>query len=237
MAVGNVVNPATQLGTIPGATSPTGGSATTVNTAAPVSAVPGIANPTAPVQNNPFAAPVATAPATATTASASVPGGVTANSPSTVQASGLGNPTQSQGTTSSDSLLGDFQDTYGQGTGTAITNLLSSMGTVDSNAIQATIANTDLAAGKQYANIQSGEAASGVTANSSTAALAAGDFYSGVNAQLQQTIGSEEESEQSQVLNTLVNEGTAHGTDASTLDSIMNGLTDAGEIGGAIFGV
>jgi hypothetical protein len=107
------------------------------------------------------------------------------------------------------------------------------MGTVNDSAIQATIANTDLAAGKQYANIQSGEAASGVTANSSTAALAGADFYTGVNSQLQQTIGSEEVSEENTLLSTLTNEGQQHGPDESTFDSILGGITDAGQIGEA----
>jgi hypothetical protein len=190
----------------------------------------------ATTQANPYAAPAATASTSGVgTVPTTAAPGITANSPSLVQSNGI-NTGASQGTDASNSLAGDFEATYGQGTGTAITNLLSNMGTVDSGAIQATIANTDLAAGKQYANIQSGEAASGVTANSSTAALAGGDFYSGVNSQLQQTIGSEEESEQTQELQTLLDEGTAHGASGSTTDSVMGGVTDALEIGGAVAG-
>jgi hypothetical protein len=152
-----------------------------------------------------------------------------------VQSTGI-NSGATQGTDASNSLAGDFEATYGQGTGSAITDLLNNMGTTDSNAIQATIANTDYAAGQQYSNIQAGEGAAGVTANSSTAALAGSQFYTGVNDQLQQTIGSEEESEQSQLLNTLMTEGTAHGASGSTMDSVLSGLTDAGEIGASVFG-
>lgn len=239
MAIGQVVNPATGTATIPGVGSGAAGSTPTTSTATPTSAVPTVANPTATTQSNPFAAPTA-AP---TSAAGSVPvagsatsPSITSTSPSLVQSNGI-SPNTSQGTDASNSLAGDFEATYGQGTGTAITNLLSNMGTVDSGAIQATIANTDYAAGQQYSNIQSGEAAAGVTPNSSTAALAGAQFYTGVNDQLQQTIGSEEEAEQSQELQTLVGEGQAHGGDPSTLDEIMNGITDAGEIGGAVFGV
>ena len=242
MAIGQVINPATGTSTIPGVASGATGSTATTNTATPTTAVPTVTNPTATTQANPYAAPAATAstsgistvPATGTSTSST--GAITSNSPSTIQSNGI-NYSGSQGTDASNSLAGDFEATYGQGTGTAITDLLQNMGTVDSSAIQATIANTDLAAGKQYANIQSGEAASGVTANSSTASLAAGDFYSGVNSQLQQTIGSEEESEQSQLLQSLTQEGEAHGGDESGIDSLMNGITDAGEIGGSVFGL
>jgi hypothetical protein len=232
MASAQVINPATGTGTVPGSTTPTGTVATT-NSAAPVPAVPTVANPLAVTQANPFAAPQATtstAPAAAGTVPATSPIATTGD-PTTVQTNGI------NWNDGSKTVTGDLKDTYGAGTGTAISDLLQQMGTTDSSAIQATIANTDLAAGKQYSNIQSSEAASGVTANSSTAGLAAGDFYTGVNAQLQQTIGSEEEQEQSELLNTLTNEGSAHGTDPSTLDSIMNGITDAGQIGGAILGL
>jgi hypothetical protein len=240
MAIGQVTNPATGTATIPGVASGAAGSNSnpTNSTATPTTAVPTVTNPTATTQANPYAAPAATASTSgiSTVPATSSTGSTTSNSPSTIQSNGI-NYGSSQGTDASNSVAGDFEATYGQGTGTAITDLLQNMGTVDSSAIQATIANTDLAAGKQYANIQSGEAASGVTANSSTASLAAGDFYSGVNSQLQQTIGSEEESEQSQLLQSLTQEGEAHGGDESGLDSLMNGITDAGEIGGALSGL
>lgn len=239
MGIGAAVNPATGVGVIPGVANGSAGTTVTpAGGATPTSAVPTVASPLATTQANPFAAPSATPGAVPTTgvAGSAMSPTVTSTSPSLIQSNGI-NSGASQGTDASNSLAGDFEATYGQGTGSAITNLLNTMGTTDSAAIQATIANTDYAAGQQYSNIQAGEAASGQTANSSTAALAGAQFYTGVNSQLQQTIGSEEEAEQSTELNTLVNEGSAHGGDPSTLDEVMNGITDAGEIGGAIFGV
>ena len=81
----------------------------------------------------------------------------------------------------SNTVTGDFKDTYGAGTGTAISDVLKGLGTTTDSAVQATINNTSQLADKQYANIQAQEVAGGITPNSSTAALAAGDFYSGVN--------------------------------------------------------
>jgi hypothetical protein len=91
-------------------------------------------------------------------------------------------------TTGNHSVVGDFQATYGQGTGDAITQVLSGLGTATDSAIQGIEGETNLEANNQYSNIQAQEAAAGVTANSSTAALAAGDFYSGVNTSLQSTL-------------------------------------------------
>lgn len=199
------------------------GGAIPTNSATPQSILPQPSNTAA---TNPFAAPGAipiTPGATAPTGAAGLPG--------TVQTNGI------NWNDGSNTVTGDFKDTYGAGTGTAISDVLSGLGTTTDSAIQATIANTDLAAGKQYANIQSNEAASGVTANSSTAALAAGDFYTGVNSQLQQTIGGEELNEENTLLSTLTGEGSAHGPDESTFDSILNGVTDAGEIGTALAGL
>jgi hypothetical protein len=242
MAIGAAVNPATGVGTIPGVASGTAGQTISpTGGAAGVPAIPTMNSSTNPATNNPFAAPTAaainpgTVPGVAPVAGSATSPTTTASSPSLIQSNGI-NSGASQGTDASNSLAGDFEATYGQGTGTAITDLLNNMGTTDSAAIQATIANTDYAAGQQYSNIQAGEAASGQTANSSTAALAGAQFYTGVNSQLQQTIGSEEEAEQTQELNTLLQEGTAHGGDPSTLDNIMEGIGDAGTIGAAIFG-
>ena len=131
-------------------------------------------------------------------------------------------------------MTGDFKDTYGAGTGTAISNVLAGLGTNTDSAVQATIANTSRLADQQYGNIQAQEAAGGITPNSSTAALAAGDFYSGVNSSLQQTIGDMELKEEDTLLASLTDEGKGHGTDPSLLDSIMNGIGDVGEIAGAV---
>lgn len=178
--------------------------------ASPVaSAVPTATNPSATVQNNPYAtvAPTTVAPGTV---------------PSGVQSNGV------NWTNGSNSIIGDFSDTYGKGSGEAITSVLQNMGTTTDSAIQATINNTNLAANQQYGNIQATEAAGGVTPNSSTAALAEGDFYSNVNSQLQQTIGGEEMGEENTLLSTLVNEGSAHGGDPSTWDSMLDWAGGAG---------
>ena len=132
------------------------------------------------------------------------------------------------------SVGGDLAATYGQGTGAAVAGVLSTMGTQTDQAVQATINNTNLEANKQLANIQANEAASGITPNSSTAALAAGDFESTVNSQLQQTISGMELGEEDTLLSTLTKEGEQHGPDESTFDSILSGITDAGEIAGGV---
>jgi len=189
------------------------------SSAAPIGAVPTSTNPLATTQNNPFAAP------TATSINGAVP--ISTNNPSTVQTNGV------NFVDGSNTVIGDFKDTYGAGTGTAITDVLKNMGTVNDSAIQATINNTNLAAGKQLGNIQAQEAASGVTPDSSVAALAAGDLYSTVDSGLMQEIGSMENNQEQTLLSTLTGEGGSHGTDPSTWDSVMNGISDAGKIAGS----
>jgi hypothetical protein len=111
--------------------------------------------------------------------------------------------------------------------------VLQNLGTATDSAVQATIANTNLEAGEQAANITSGEAASGVTANSSTAALAQGDFYSGVNSNLQSTVANMELGEENTLLGALTNEGSAHGSDSSFLGTLGDVL-GGGIVGDAI---
>lgn len=228
------------------------------NTVAPVSGTQNTLAPINTTQNNPYAPPTSNgtisqpvstgvpvggsnpntlAPGTTVDGgqviSTSGAGAIPTNDPTGVQNNGI-NVSGSQGSDASNSLAGDFEDTYGKGTGTAITDVLQNMGTTNDAAIQATISNTDLAAGKEMGNIQAQEAAGGVTPNSSTAALAESNFYTGVNSQLQQTIGQQEVGEENTLLSTLLGEGSAHGTDESGLDSFMNGLGDVGSIGGSI---
>lgn len=200
------------------------------NTSLPVTATSNVLNPTQVNTNNPFAAPGSVPPP-----NGNVPGLIPTTNPTGVQA---GVPASGAAPLT---LGGDLNATYGAGTGAAIGDVLGSLGTVNDQAVQATIANTDLAAGKQYANIQANEAASGVTANSSTAALAAGDFYSGVDASLNQTIGNMEVNEEDTLLSTLMQVGTDHGPDESTFDSVLGGIGDAfniaGDIGSAATGI
>lgn len=216
---------------------------TPTSTIAPVAALPGLV-PMGTTQNNPFAAPSATTPvgggshiilpgstgignSGGTGVAPLTPGGSVPTT-STTQTPGI------NWNDGSNTVTGDFKDTYGAGTGTAISDVLQGLGTSTDTAVQATVANTERLADQQYGNIQAQEAASGITPNSSTAALAAGDFYSGVNSSLQESIGNMELNEENTLLSTLTNEGSAHGTDPSTFDSILNGIGDAGEIAGAV---
>lgn len=125
----------------------------------------------------------------------------------------------------SNTATGDFKDTYGAGTGTAITSVLSNLGTSTDSAVQALINNTNLEASKQIGNIQSSEAASGITPNSSTAALASGDFYSSVNSQLQSTVAGMEQNQENTLLQTLLSEGSAHGPDPTFLQSAATDIS------------
>jgi hypothetical protein len=167
---------------------------------------------------NPFA------PAGATTAASAVPAGAaqSVNPGAVAQTNGI------NWNDGSNTVTGDFKDTYGAGTGNAIVDVLKNLGTSTDSAVAATIANTNLEASKQAANITSGEAASGVTANSSTAALAQGDFYSGVNSNLQSTVANMELGEENTLLGALTGEGEAHGSDVSTMSMIGEGLSAAG---------
>lgn len=132
----------------------------------------------------------------------------------------------------SKTIVGDFKDTYGAGTGVAITDVLKNLGGTNSEAVKALIQNTGLAADKQYANIQAQQAAAGITPNSSAASLAAGDFYSSVNSNLQTEIAGMELSEEDTLLKTLLGEGQAHGPDTSGWDTFTNVLSSVGGVVG-----
>ena len=206
-----IPNPLQGAGTNP--LSSGGGAATP---AIPMGATPG-QTPIAAGQANPFM------PAGAAPVAGAVPAGTQSVNPGAgVQTNGI------NWNDGSKTVTGDFKDTYGAGTGTAISDVLKNLGTSTDSAVQATIANTNLEAGKQAANITSGEAASGITANSSTAALAQGDFYSGVNSQLQSTVANMELGEENTLLSTLTGEGEQHGSDVSTMSMIGEGLSAAG---------
>jgi hypothetical protein len=206
-----------------GATPATGGAATPA--AIPMGATTG-QTPTAQAQANPFA------PAGAAPVASAVPAGTQSVNPGAVAQTN--NINWNDG---SNTVTGDFKDTYGAGTGTAITDVLKNLGTSTDSAVAATNANVNLEAGKQAANITSGEAASGVTANSSTAALAQGDFYAGVNSQLQSTDANMELNEENTLLSTLTGEGEQHGSDVSTMSMVGEGLSAAGSAVSMIPGI
>ncbi len=213
-----------------GATPATGGAATPA--AIPMGATSG-QTPIAAGHANPFM------PAGAAPVAGAVPAGAQSVNPGAVAQTN--NINWNDG---SNTVTGDFKDTYGAGTGTAITDVLKNLGTSTDSAVAATNANVNLEASKQAANITSGEAASGVTANSSTAALAQGDFYAGVNSQLQSTDANMELNEENTLLSALTGEGEQHGPDVSGFDSAMSAISGIvpgiGQAAGAVsqdFGV
>lgn len=133
-------------------------------------------------------------------------------------------------------LAGDFAQTYGKGTGTALEGVLANLGTSTDNAVEATNNATLQAAQKQAANITSGEAAAGVSADSSTAALAQGDFASTVNSNLSSQDAQMELGEENTLISALQTEGGAHGSDTSGWDTFANVLTGAQSIAGIASG-
>lgn len=174
----------------------------------PAGAVPGtmpVASPTQVAQQNPMM-PVGATPT------------VNGLPPGTQQTNGV------NWADGSNTVTGDLKDTFGAGTGVGISNVLQNLGTSTDSAVQALISNTNLEADKQYANIRATQAASGITPDSSSAALAAGDFYSSVNSQLQSNVAGMELSQENTLLNTLLNTGQQHGPDVSTFEQIMGML-------------
>lgn len=177
---------------------------------------------TATVAANPFAAPGATTPGIGTVPTTNTTG---------VQSNDV------NWADGSHTVTGDLKDTYGAGTGTAISSVLQNMGTNTDAAVQATTANANLNLNNQLANQQAGFAAAGITPNSSAAALGASDLTASVDTSLNSTIAGMESQEEDTLLSTLTGEGAAHGTDESTMDSIMNGFTDAGTIAQSVTGL
>jgi len=218
------------------ATMPTGASSSVPNGTSTLSPVVGTSAPVSSV-GNPYA------PVTANTATAptgSVDGGVSQFASGTGLVGSVPTSAQSQDLDSIDpnvfsgssgtTLAGGLNNAFGAGIGTSIADVLSTMGGSTDQAVQATIANTDLAAQQQMGNIQSQEAAGGVTPNSSTAALAESNFYNQVNSGLQSTISNEELSEEDTLLNTLMSAGSEHGSSPSLLSSVTGAIGDVGSV-------
>lgn len=134
----------------------------------------------------------------------------------------------------SNTLVGDFSDTYGKGTGTALATILAGLGTSTDSAVTATNNQILQAAGLQQANMTATQAAHGVSSDSSTAALATGDFNAQVNTALQSTDANMELSEYNTLISSLQQEGTAHGGDSSWTDSLGSILGLGGSAAGAI---
>lgn len=127
----------------------------------------------------------------------------------------------------SNTLAGDFSDTYGKGTGLALEGVLANLGTSTDNAVQATNQGILNSAGLQLSNLEATEAAHGVSADSSSASLAKGDFDSQVESTIATTDAGMELNEENTLISSLQNEGSAHGADSSFWDSL-------GDIGGVI---
>ena len=132
--------------------------------------------------------------------------------------------------------LGDFEQTYGRGTGGAISSILSGLGTGASQAMQLSNQATMDAAQKQWANQQAQMAAAGVNPAGSSANLAWGDFASTVNAQMAAQNAALAENEQSLLLSNLTGEAQLHGQDVSTMQNVLKGIGTAADIAGGVAG-
>src|SRR5271154_1438044 len=201
-----------------------------IGTSSPVSSA---GNPYAPVTASTATANTATAPVGSVDGGVSqfASGSLVGSVPTSDQSQDLNSidPNVFSGS-SGTTLAGGLNNAFGAGIGTSIADVLSTMGGSTDQAVQATIANTDLAAQQQMGNIQSQEAAGGVTPNSSTAALAESNFYNQVNSGLQSTISNEELNEEDTMLNTLMSAGSQHGSSPSLLSSLSGGLSSAGSV-------
>jgi hypothetical protein len=137
-------------------------------------------------------------------------------------------------------MLGDFQQTYGSGTGSYLASLLGNLGTSGSMALQTMDKAALDAAQRQWGSMEAGMGARGVSADSSTAALASGDFEAQVNQNLAANAAQIGLQEQNTLINALQTEGAKHGTDVSGFQTFMNSLGTIGNVAGAVsqgFGV
>lgn len=165
-----------------------------------------------------------------------LPGGL--QGPGTPAAGGGYNPATGAGANApttaggSHTLLGDIQQTYGRGTGTAIATELGGLGTSTSEALGIMNQSAIDAAQRQYGNIQAQQAAAGVDPGSSAAALMSADFSSQLTGELASTAAQLGLSEEQMKLSGLMGEGQAHGGDTSFMKSLSgvlgSGIVQAG---------
>jgi len=140
----------------------------------------------------------------------------------------------------SKTLTGDFKDTYGSGTGTALAGVLGGLGSATDNAVKATNDQILAAADRQKSNMQATNAAHGISTDSSASALGIGDFNAQVNQTLATVDSQMELQEENTLINALQNEGAAHGADSSFWDSFGDVISTVGDVAGAVsqaFGV
>jgi hypothetical protein len=139
----------------------------------------------------------------------------------------------------SNTFAGDFTATYGQGTGTALADTLAGLGTATDAAVTSTNQSILNSAGIQEANLKAGNAAAGLSADSSSSALSLGDFSSQVSQEIATTDSQMELSEENTLIQSLFQEGGAHGSDSSFMSSLGDflqggGLGAVGNVAGAV---
>jgi hypothetical protein len=223
--------------------------------------VPGGSQNTNPLGSSVFQNLASTSPVVATLPNQAVSGargvargmapgavpGLNVNTPTGIAGTGTGGtapsglntnaPTQSGGDFT---MLGDFQQTYGRGTGSVLANTLGNLGTSTSSAEQLMLQPTMQAANTMFANLDASNAARGVSADSSTAALLQSDLGGQVSSAIAGEMGTIGLNEEQMLLGGLSGEGQAHGSDVSGWDQfgdIMKGVGQAGlQVGGALLG-
>lgn len=158
-----------------------------------------------------------------------VSGGV----PGAVQGSGA--PTQGINTTAQTgadfSMLGDYQQTYGKGAGSALAGEVGNLGTQYSEALGIMNNATINAAQRSYGNLEANMAAAGVDPGSSSSALMSSDFASHLTDTLSSNAAQLGLQEEGMKLSSLTGEGQAHGSDVSgwdTFGNVMQGIGQAG---------
>ena len=189
----------------------------------------------------------ATSPvATASTTGMTGPGASTAGQPFGAPVPGLGStlsgfqaPSISTGlstTDGSNTVVGDFSDVYGKASGTALVNQLAGLGGATNTAVQATNAQILQQAGIQEANMKAGQAAAGISPDSSSSALMEGDFESQVNTNMMATDANMELQGQQTLISALENEGQQHGPDLSAWDTFGDVMGAVGSVAGSFTG-
>jgi len=196
--------------------------------------MPGVAQPILPPGMASTSLPtLPSVPAPSSTGQGTGIGTVQLSNPNTSIGSGLSTKDGSH------TLVGDFKDSFGAGTGTALADTIAGLGTSTDKAVQATNQSILNAAGIQQANIIGANAAAGLSKDSSSSALALGDFNSQVNQQIATTDAQMELSEENLLIQSLFEEGGAHGSDSSFMKSLGNffqggGLNIIGDVAHAV---
>jgi hypothetical protein len=143
---------------------------------------------------------------------------------------GAGLTTPTSGTGLDYTAMGDLQQTYGRGMGTAIGNVLGTLGTTTSSAEQLMMQPTLQAEQQGIASVQGTLAAQGYSPGSSAGAIGTANVEAQTNAQIAQEMGSIGLNEEQMLLSSMMGEGQAHGSDVSGWDvfgQVMSGIGNA----------